>query len=142
MGKAKKTTKKRGRPPGSSKKLIENNEEAIEDELFKLEKVSTTRKSPNTEDYDNELLQQLKNTRKAKEKAINDDYEIEEDEEEEADAYIEGYDIELPEEEEFEEELVNIPKKGRKKKKRNYYDDFGIESEFYESDYNIGDYEE
>ena len=136
----KKTPKRRGRPPGSVKKKGLKGEN-IQEGIFNSEKSSEYGKNISTDDYDSILIKQLKSNRKAKEKAFKDEYEEEYEEEEDSDSYIEGYDIELPEGEEFEEDIMSIPKKARKKRKKNYYDEFGIESEFYDSDYNIGDYE-
>ncbi|MFX0133636.1 MAG: hypothetical protein ACFFDN_08330 [Candidatus Hodarchaeota archaeon] len=139
----KKTLKKRGRPPGSTKKKIIDDGK-VRDGLPDTIKDPKYGKNLSTDDYDSMLIEQLKTNRKAKEKAFKDEYEIDEiddEEEEETETYIEGYDIELPEGEEFEEDLISPPKKGRRKKRKNYYDEVGIETEFYDSDYYIGDYE-
>jgi hypothetical protein len=136
----KKSSKRRGRPPGSAKKKgLE--EENIRDGILDTKEVPSYGKNLSTDDYDSILIKQLKSERKAKEKAFKDEYKEEFEEEEDSDAYIEGYDIELPEGEEFDEDGISISKKAKKKKRKNFYDEFGIESEFYDSDYNIGDYE-
>ncbi|MHA1384806.1 MAG: hypothetical protein ACTSR3_13730 [Candidatus Helarchaeota archaeon] len=144
-GKTKKTTKRRGRPPGSKNKKSEVIGISEDNDLLDLNKPSEYGRSLNSEDYDNLLIQQLKSKRKAKEKeTFKEDYEPElMDDEEDIDDYdIEGYDIETAEGFEFEELGETIPRKTRKKKKKNYYDDFGIDSEYYESDYNIGEFQD
>ncbi len=136
----KKPPKRRGRPPGSVKtKGLER--ESIQNVILDKNESSSYEKNISKDDYDSILIKQLKSNRKEKEKAFKDEYEDDNEEDEDSDAFIEGYDIEMPEGEEFEEDIMSLPKKAKKKRKKNYYDEFGIESEFYDSDYNIGDYE-
>ncbi|NVM01922.1 MAG: hypothetical protein HWN67_06280 [Candidatus Helarchaeota archaeon] len=136
----KKASKRRGRPPGSARKRVLGGEKDREG-FLNISEATSYEKNLSTDDFDTILIKQLKNNRKAKEKAFKDEYEDESEEEEDSDAYIEGYDIELPGGEEFEEDAMGISKKDKKKKRKNYFDEFGIDSEYYDSDYNIGEYE-
>ncbi|MHA1378770.1 MAG: hypothetical protein ACTSRG_10350 [Candidatus Helarchaeota archaeon] len=141
--KANKSTKKRGRPVGSKNKKVAEKKNLGGNEMFSFKDPSGLNKTLNAEDYDNMLIKELKSKRKAKEKAaIKDEYDPEFDVEDDGDVYdIEGYDIETPEGFEFEDSAI-MPKKSRRKKKRNYYDDLGVDTEFYESDYNIGEFQD
>lgn len=137
--------KKRGRPPGKtmSKKGIENIME--QDISLNSDKPPTFNKSLQPEEYDNILLQELKNSHKVKEKtALQKEFSLDKEEkpedleEEEEDYDIEGYDIELPElEEELEEPNNSMPKRGKRRRKKSSPDSIDIEEDFYESDYFI-----
>ena len=67
----KKTTKRRGRPPGSGRKKMLGGKMNSEGFLNKSESTSYE-KNLSTDDIDSILIKQLKSNRKAKEKAIKD----------------------------------------------------------------------
>ena len=139
-----KETKKRGRPPGSKNKPKDIAEISNENNILASDSLSNFGSSLKTEDYDQMLIKELKSKQKPKEpEEVSQEYEPEEEEEEDdLDGYdVEGYDIET---EAFEgDDLIeSLPKKGRRRKKKALYEEIGIDEDYYESDYNIGDFQD
>ena len=143
-----KTTKRRGRPPGSKNKPKKPLGISSDEAILSSESLSGYGNKIATEDFDTALIKKLKSKQKAKlAEKIQEEYEPElEDEEDDIETYdIEGYDIETEIATEgygLEEFGESIPKKAKRKKKKAFSDEIGIDSDFYESDYNIGEFQD